>query len=68
MNLAGIVIPGERVPALPGRTVTYRDGLIAGAESAISESHSPRAQRRRPVMPQPAPVRISEPAPALRLF
>jgi ATP-dependent Lhr-like helicase len=68
MNMAGIVIPGERVPAVPGRTVTYRDGLIAGAESALSESHSPRAQRRRPVMPQPAPMRISDPAPALRLF
>ena len=67
MNLAGIVIPGERVAAVPGRTVTYRDGLIAGDESAASSLHNPRAQRRRPVVHQPAPVRISEPA-ALRLF
>jgi ATP-dependent Lhr-like helicase len=26
LNLAGILVPGERVPAISGRTVTYRDG------------------------------------------
>ena len=33
MNLAGIVVPGERVAAVPGRTITYRDGLVAGDEA-----------------------------------
>jgi ATP-dependent Lhr-like helicase len=27
LNLVGIVVPGERVPAISGRTVTYRDGV-----------------------------------------
>jgi ATP-dependent Lhr-like helicase len=26
LNLAGILVPGERVPAISGRTVTYREG------------------------------------------
>jgi ATP-dependent Lhr-like helicase len=27
LNLVGIVLPGERVPAISGRTVTFRDGV-----------------------------------------
>jgi ATP-dependent Lhr-like helicase len=27
LNLAGILVPGERVPAISGRTVTFRDGV-----------------------------------------
>jgi ATP-dependent Lhr-like helicase len=27
LNLAGILVPGERVPAISGRTVSYRDGV-----------------------------------------
>jgi ATP-dependent helicase Lhr and Lhr-like helicase len=68
MNLAGIMIPGERVAAVPGRSITYRDGIIAGEASSHSQLHNPRSQRRRPVIPQPAPMPISEPAGALRLF
>jgi ATP-dependent Lhr-like helicase len=33
LNLVGIVVPGERVPAISGRTVTFRDG-VAMAEAA----------------------------------
>jgi hypothetical protein len=29
VNLAGIVLPGERIPALPGRTVEFIDGVPA---------------------------------------
>ena len=29
LNLIGILVPGERVPAISGRTVTYRDGVAA---------------------------------------
>ena len=67
MNLAGIVVPGERVAAVPGRTITYIDGLVAG-EEARTELHSLRSQRRRPVVHQPAPTRVSEPTGTLRLF
>jgi ATP-dependent helicase Lhr and Lhr-like helicase len=27
LNLVGIIVPGERVPAISGRSVTYRDGV-----------------------------------------
>jgi ATP-dependent Lhr-like helicase len=27
LNLVGILVPGERVPAISGRTVTFRDGI-----------------------------------------
>jgi ATP-dependent helicase Lhr and Lhr-like helicase len=27
LNLVGILIPGERVPAISGRSVTFRDGM-----------------------------------------
>lgn len=27
LNLIGVIVPGERVPAISGRTVTYRDGV-----------------------------------------
>ncbi len=28
LNLAGIVVPGERVPAVPGREIRYRNGVV----------------------------------------
>jgi ATP-dependent Lhr-like helicase len=29
LNLIGILVPGERVPAISGRSVTYRDGIAS---------------------------------------
>ena len=51
LNLAGIVLPGERVPAVPGREVRYRNGSLATEDA--SEGSTPAA----PTTP---------PAPALR--
>jgi ATP-dependent Lhr-like helicase len=28
LNLVGIIVPGERVPAISGKTVTLRDGAV----------------------------------------
>jgi ATP-dependent Lhr-like helicase len=28
MNLAGIVVPGERISAVPGKQVLYRNGTL----------------------------------------
>ena len=28
MNLAGIVIPGDRISAVPGKQVLYRNGIL----------------------------------------
>jgi hypothetical protein len=30
--VVGILVPGERVPAISGRTVSYRDGIAVVAE------------------------------------
>ena len=35
LNLIGIVVPGERVPAISGRTVTYSDGVPATAPARV---------------------------------
>ena len=35
LNLVGILVPGERVPAISGRTVSYRDGIAVLAAEAI---------------------------------
>jgi ATP-dependent Lhr-like helicase len=32
LNLVGIIVPGERVPAISGRTVNYRDGVAMEPE------------------------------------
>jgi ATP-dependent Lhr-like helicase len=30
LNLVGIVVPGERVAAVPGKTVAFVNGVVAG--------------------------------------
>jgi len=37
LNLVGIVVPGDRIPAISGRSVTFRDG-IWDAEDALTAS------------------------------
>jgi ATP-dependent Lhr-like helicase len=36
LNLIGFIVPGERVPAISGRFVTFRDGVAAGAEEVAA--------------------------------
>jgi len=36
LNLVGILVPGERVPAISGRTVSYRDGVAVMEAPGIS--------------------------------
>jgi ATP-dependent helicase Lhr and Lhr-like helicase len=68
MNLAGIVIPGDRVAAIAGRSITYRDGLIEGSEPSHAATRHLRARPRRPVAAQPPPVHAESPTGSLRLF
>jgi ATP-dependent Lhr-like helicase len=35
LNLVGIVVPGERIPAISGRSVTFRDGVSVTDEVAL---------------------------------
>ncbi len=37
LNLVGVIVPGERVPAISGRIVSYRDGVAVADEP---ESHA----------------------------
>jgi ATP-dependent Lhr-like helicase len=39
LNLIGIVVPGERVPAISGRTITYRNGTAALQAESAAASH-----------------------------
>jgi ATP-dependent Lhr-like helicase len=37
LNLVGILVPGERVPAISGRTVSYQDGIaVSGTEQIVA--------------------------------
>jgi ATP-dependent Lhr-like helicase len=38
LNLVGILVPGERVPAISGRTVTFADGVAALATEPVLQS------------------------------
>jgi ATP-dependent Lhr-like helicase len=35
LNLVGVVVPGERIPAISGRTVSYRDGVALETEPGL---------------------------------
>jgi ATP-dependent Lhr-like helicase len=38
LNLVGIIVPGERVPAVSGKTITLRDGatIVEGARTSVA--------------------------------
>jgi ATP-dependent Lhr-like helicase len=44
LNLVGILVPGERVPAISGRTVSYRDGIAVSGSEQIASSESAPSQ------------------------
>jgi ATP-dependent Lhr-like helicase len=69
MNLAGIVVPGERIPSVPGKFVQFRNGIVLIEESAEAQpSRAPAKPMRTPRHQQPPPP-IPAPEPlALRLF
>ncbi len=39
LNLVGIIVPGERIPAISGRTVTFRDGAWEPEQTAIAAGY-----------------------------
>jgi len=45
LNLAGILVPGERVPAVPGREVRFRNGVVVEDQpTAPQPVRTPRAR------------------------
>ena len=63
MNLAGIVIPGDRVPAVPGKQILYRNGSLHSEPEP--DTLSPEKIPTLPLPPSSLPISSS---PALRLF
>ena len=55
MNLAGIIVPGDRVPAVPGRFVRFRNGCI---ESPVPAAPSPQAAPLPPPLAIPQPLNL----------
>jgi len=35
LNLVGILVPGDRVPAISGKTISYRDGIAVPATDPL---------------------------------
>jgi ATP-dependent Lhr-like helicase len=68
MNLAGILLPGDRIPALPGRTFVFDESQARPAPAARQERRftGPQAIHRNPRPTLPAP--LTEPAGTLSLF
>jgi ATP-dependent Lhr-like helicase len=57
INLAGIIIPGDRVPAVPGKRVVYRNGTLHQEETPtpIAEIQSILSAAILPAAPSPTP-------------
>jgi ATP-dependent helicase Lhr and Lhr-like helicase len=62
MNLAGIVIPGDRIPAVPGKQVLYQNGILR------SEGEPDTMSEKIPTVVLPPPPLPTAAPPALRLF
>ena len=54
MNLAGIVIPGDRIPAVPGKQVVYRNGSLHSEDATIPAP--PAVPNLPPMVIPPAPL------------
>jgi ATP-dependent helicase Lhr and Lhr-like helicase len=57
MNLAGIVIPGDRIPAVPGRQVLYRNGTLHSDDAEIPASSAGHYSIPSAIFPISAPAR-----------
>jgi ATP-dependent Lhr-like helicase len=68
MNLIGILVPGERVPAVPGRSLVYRDGVIPSGDPEAKVPRPTRNPRIRPAVAQVREPRRTNRAESLRLF
>ncbi len=68
MNLVGIILPGDRVAAVPGRTVQFCNGTVRADETRAELPRPPAPHRPRTVVPRNSQTNNSLPAQSLRLF
>ena len=62
LNLVGILSPGERVPALPGNRVTYRDGVPVGSADGGGLTVAPHIDSSQDGADAPVEVEVVRPA------
>jgi ATP-dependent helicase Lhr and Lhr-like helicase len=60
MNLVGIVVPGDRIPSVPGKQVLYRDGKLHSPDQAAGDGFATSIPP--PMLP------VAQPSTGLRLF
>ena len=63
LNLSGIVVPGERVPSVPGREVRYRNGAVHTGDSVEDQKPSAEAASIPPPMNRRFGLPASTPLP-----
>jgi ATP-dependent Lhr-like helicase len=68
VNLIGILVPGERVAAVPGRSFEYREGTETPSRAILNELRQGLPRRKRPVASHLPPTVIDQPARPLQLF
>jgi ATP-dependent Lhr-like helicase len=68
MNLFGVLIPGERVAAVPGRSGVYRAGLEPAEGAVPAKAQRVRAHRWPAAAKRMPAAEISRPGESLRLF
>jgi ATP-dependent helicase Lhr and Lhr-like helicase len=39
LNLVGIIVPGDRIPAISGRSVTFRDGVLDAEDALLASGY-----------------------------
>jgi ATP-dependent Lhr-like helicase len=65
LNMVGTLIPGERVPAIPGRTFVYADQPELTSATSVGRLDAPR---KRAFAPRAAPPSLVVREETLRLF
>jgi ATP-dependent Lhr-like helicase len=75
LNLAGILVPGDRIPAIPGRTVSFQHGVTVNenpSPETAAPTKPPRPTRTRSVpdmlRAEALTTRTQQPAPSPGLF
>ncbi|MFP5231871.1 MAG: DEAD/DEAH box helicase [Acidobacteriota bacterium] len=73
LNLTGILIPGERIPALAGRTISLCNGVLVAPEPSPAASGKPAQRTRSRSIPDllratSAPTRTAQTTPPPSLF
>jgi ATP-dependent Lhr-like helicase len=73
MNLVGIVLPGDRIAAVPGRSVTFCNGILDGADGlppdSLPDRRTPnRSTKSRPFQMEAHPRKVEAVNTNLLLF